>query len=174
MVWTKSINTNKWKDSADLLHKIRDRHPNIKKLGLELTTYECEDQRERRGCMGNHDRRKDKIVQLAEELIKFEEVDLTSCRFGSSRFGARVEPWDSTAVFLMALLTASATLNSKLKILTIPDHVEHRTRFQHLEDSCFEALREARERLTVNIVDTGDQSRYDNFVDTFVPLSPLV
>ena len=52
MVWTKSINTNKWKDSADLLHKIRDRHPNIKKLGLELTTYECEDQRERRGCIG--------------------------------------------------------------------------------------------------------------------------
>ena len=174
MVWTKSINTNKWKDSADLLHKIRDSHPNIKKLGLELTTYECEDQRERRGCIGTHDRRKDKIAQLAEELIQFEEVDLSSCRFGSSKLGAMVGPWDSTAVFLMALLTASATLNSKLKILTIPDHVEHRTRFQHLEDSCFEALREARERLTVNIVDTGYQSRYDNFVDTFVPLSPLV
>ena len=80
-----------------------------------------------------------------------------------------VGPWDSTAVFLMALLTASATLNSKLKILTIPDHVEHRTRFQHLEDSCFEALREARERLTVNIVETGHYTD----VDIHVPLSPL-
>ena len=91
-------------DFANLLHIVRDKHPTIKKLSLELSTDGSEDE----------------IAQLAEELVMFQEVDLAKCNFGSAGFKDS-DAKDSTAAFLKALLSASAGPTSKLKILTICD-----------------------------------------------------
>lgn len=155
-----SINndTSVWVDSANLLHIVRDKHPAIEKLSLEFTT----------------DGTEDKIAQLAEELVMFQEVDLTKCQFGSGGFKDS-DAKDSTAAFLMALLTASAQSTSRLKLLTICDVDVDRADmyadlgkacFEPLEETCSEALDEARRTVTVNIVDMSysddDDDSYDD------------
>ena len=147
-----------WVDCADLLHIVGGKHPAIRKLSLEFST----------------DGSEDKMAQLAEELIMFQEVDMVKCKFGSGGF-MESDAKDSTGVFLKALLTASSGPTSKLKILTICDvDMERASMWQHLGKACFEPLEEtcsealngARGRVTVNIVDMSysddDDDSYDD------------
>ena len=114
----------------------------------------------------------DKIAELAAELVKFQEVDLVKCKLGSGGF-RDLDAQDSTAAFLMALLTTSADPTSKLRILTICDKDWvymsadlGKACLDSLEETCSEALDEARGRVTVNIVDMSfsdyDEDSYDD------------
>ena len=139
-----------WVDCADLLHIVGDKHPTIRKLSLEFTT----------------DGSEDKMAELAEELIMFQEVDLSKCKFGSAGFKDS-DAKDSTGAFLKALLSASAGPTSKLKSLTISDvDMERASIYTDLGKACSEALDEARTRVIVNIVDNsywdGDDDSYDD------------
>ena len=158
LLGTNNGTSSVWVDSADLLHIVGDKHPAIRKLSLEFST----------------DGSEDKMAQLAEELIMFQEVDMVKCKFGSGGF-MESDAKDSTGVFLKALLTASSGPTSKLKILTICDvDMERASMWQHLGKACFEPLEEtcsealngARGRVTVNIVDMSysddDDDSYDD------------
>ena len=133
------------KYSADLIQLIKDKHPHIKKLGLELT----------------EDGGKKQIPRLAEQLVKFEEVDLSRCDF-RLRDGDPDRDFLACLSQLRALLSASATPNSKLKILTFP-----------AVDGCSEVVQEARGRLMVNLVDIEyyeddtDEDDYDDLPEDF-------
>ena len=155
--------TSVWVDCANLLHIVRDKHPAMKKLSLEFIT----------------DGSEDKMAQLAEELVMFQEIDLSNCKFGSAGFKDS-DSKDSTAAFLKALLSASARPTSKLKILTICDvDTERASMYADLGKACFEpleealgaALDEARRRVTVNIVDMSysddDDDSYDDDDDSY-------
>ena len=152
-----------WVDSANLLHTVRENHPAIKKLSLKFTT----------------DGSEDKIAQLAQELVMFEEIDLVKCKFGSAGFSDS-DANDSTAAVLRALLAASADPISKMKILTICDvdakkflgiQIWDRLRilgkacFKSLYKTCSEALAEAKGRLTVKIVDKSYSDDEDDSYD---------
>ena len=140
-----------WVDSANLLHTVRENHPAIKKLSLKFTT----------------DGSEDKIAQLAQELVMFEEIDLVKCKFGSGITDSAAN--DSAAAVLGALLAASADPISKMKILTICDVDARRAAkiwdigilgkacFKSLYKTCSEALAEAKGRLTVKIVSYSDR-----------------
>ena len=122
-------------DCANLLHNVRDKHPTIKKLSLQI------------GVDGSED----KIAELAEKLVMFHEVDLAKCEFG-------ILPIEDSkrVAFLKALLTASARPTSKLKILTICDvdkNLALEFGFKPLKETCSEALDEAKGRVKVNVVD---------------------
>ena len=144
-----------WEDSANLLHTVRENHPAIKKLSLKFTT----------------DGSEDKIAQLAQELVMFEEIDLVKCKFGSAGFSDS-DANDSTAAVLRALLAASADPISKMKILTIRDVDERqavwdlgKACFKSLYKTCSEALAEAKGRLTVKIVDKSYSDDEDDSYD---------
>ena len=144
-----------WVDSANLLHTVRENHPAIKKLSLEFTT----------------DGSEDKIAQLAQELVMFEEIDLVKCKFGSAGFSDS-DANDSTAAVLRALLAASADPISKMKILTIcdvdadqADMYPDMPCFDSLYETCSEALAEAEGRLTVKIVDKSYSDDEDDSYD---------
>ena len=152
-------------DFANLLHIVRDKHPTIKKLSLDISTNGSEDE----------------ITQLAEELVMFQEVDLAKCEFESGGFRDSIFNMFRNSTFLRALLTASAGPTSKLKILTIcdlPKDLATFYGFKPLKETCSEALDEARGRVKVNIVDRSysdddddsdddDEDSYDDDDDNY-------